>query len=1180
MKRFFTLLLLLTIAFIKVKAQDIPDPTNFSRLTEVLNPSPEAASLGKYGGIPVNLSSGSLNLEIPVYNYLSHNLSIPISLIYNSNCIRVNDIAPSVGMSWALNAGGVITHTVFGMPDDFKPRLSAPSTFPSRDTSYINWLYNLGTSSRGVFIADGQPDLFSFNFGSQNGKFILDSTLSVAQLLTYSGLKIDCRFTASDSNYNFKITGLDGIQYYFGGAAIERTESQEYVNTGSMRNHIPPSVTSYYLYKIIHPDHDTINISYMQADATYIDNISETMYGQQSIGENGACNVACPAQAPTNSWIKAYNTCTSQGVLIQQITSSGGARLVFNYIPRKDYPEPLLSSINVYQPNSTTPVKVFHLNYQYAVASGSLNSYQTDSSFRYRPFLTGVVESSPDSGLTKSYHFNYNDINALPPRLSYAQDHYGFYNGQTTNSSLLPVPTVNHSWLRALPMATANREIDSNYCLKGLLTNIVYPTGGQDSVVYEPNYVYGQVTVTNPSTTVTASAVGNGRFGTPVYDTVVLAFGQTIQINASCFYTQNPPSNPDPAHDQAALSLTCIAGSFIGQIFLQQPISPGSTYNSLGDITLNAGTYVLKLQASGTQVAAESSLTYIPGAESYVYKNTPIGGNRVKKIISIDPINNNSNIKRYFYGPLNAIDQSSSVLLYSPIYERPANFYYDCRDYNGFPLDYTVQQWVFPCEYSNSQSNLCAYSSSPVSYAAVTESFGENFENGGVEHDFTQFPDLPGEAFQGDFVLSAPRTSYSYLNGRETCVYTFKNGGQNFVPVKKVFTNYKQDSRRNLSVSSYVDIMNYVPISYFNPPNDIELGGFNLTIYKYQQNWLYADTVRTVTYDQAGVNYSSDTLITQYNNPVHGLPTTISQSASDGRSRSATIFYPLDITLSGTAETARQALVAGHMFAPVLKSQIFRGSNQTYVETTDFYVFPAGDILPQTRSLQVGLNPVEKRVEFYRYNQFGKPLEQSKENDVKQSYVYGYNQLYPIAQVINADSASIAYTGFEADGSGGWTIGSGQYDSTTWFEGHKSFLCTASISRSGLDSSKTYMVTYWTRNGQPFTIPGTMTGFPVSGKTINIGNGSWTLYEHKISGQTIASVGATGEYIDCLRLFPVDAQMTSYTYSPLVGITSSCSPDNKVTYYEYDGLGRLSVVKDQDGNIIKTFDYHYAGQQN
>lgn len=54
--------------------------------------------------------------------------------------------------------------------------------------------------------------------------------------------------------------------------------------------------------------------------------------------------------------------------------------------------------------------------------------------------------------------------------------------------------------------------------------------------------------------------------------------------------------------------------------------------------------------------------------------------------------------------------------------------------------------------------------------------------------------------------------------------------------------------------------------------------------------------------------------------------------------------------------------------------------------------------------------------------------------------------------------------------------------------------------------------------------------------------------------------------------------MTTYTYSPLIGITSQCDTGNKITYYEYDGFGRLKDIKNQDGNIIKVYNYYYQGQ--
>lgn len=57
------------------------------------------------------------------------------------------------------------------------------------------------------------------------------------------------------------------------------------------------------------------------------------------------------------------------------------------------------------------------------------------------------------------------------------------------------------------------------------------------------------------------------------------------------------------------------------------------------------------------------------------------------------------------------------------------------------------------------------------------------------------------------------------------------------------------------------------------------------------------------------------------------------------------------------------------------------------------------------------------------------------------------------------------------------------------------------------------------------------------------------------------------------------ALVTSCTYDPLVGMTSKTDPAGRTTYYDYDMLGRLMDIRDQDGNMVKTFTYHFAGQQ-
>ncbi len=57
-----------------------------------------------------------------------------------------------------------------------------------------------------------------------------------------------------------------------------------------------------------------------------------------------------------------------------------------------------------------------------------------------------------------------------------------------------------------------------------------------------------------------------------------------------------------------------------------------------------------------------------------------------------------------------------------------------------------------------------------------------------------------------------------------------------------------------------------------------------------------------------------------------------------------------------------------------------------------------------------------------------------------------------------------------------------------------------------------------------------------------------------------------------------DTFIKTYTYKPLVGITSETDIAGKTTYYEYDNLNRLKIIRDHDGNILKKYEYHYKNQ--
>jgi YD repeat-containing protein len=74
------------------------------------------------------------------------------------------------------------------------------------------------------------------------------------------------------------------------------------------------------------------------------------------------------------------------------------------------------------------------------------------------------------------------------------------------------------------------------------------------------------------------------------------------------------------------------------------------------------------------------------------------------------------------------------------------------------------------------------------------------------------------------------------------------------------------------------------------------------------------------------------------------------------------------------------------------------------------------------------------------------------------------------------------------------------------------------------------------------------------------------------------TVGTGANFVDEVRMYPEKATMTTYTYDPVLGTTSSTDANDLTTYFEYDSFGRLQLTRDDQGNILNTNTYHTKSQ--
>jgi len=182
MKTKLFILLFAVIASVPVHADDteLPFPVNIQ--------SPNAANLGKYGDIPMNLFNGVPNINIPLIELKTKDMNLDISMSYDASGIRVNSHPSWVGQNWSLNAGGVITRSVQGYEDEYPSQNNVSGSTYYGTYSNItkagffitlgrspyykaNCTTPLDYSIRDVY--DCEPDIFTFNFMGKTGKFFM-----------------------------------------------------------------------------------------------------------------------------------------------------------------------------------------------------------------------------------------------------------------------------------------------------------------------------------------------------------------------------------------------------------------------------------------------------------------------------------------------------------------------------------------------------------------------------------------------------------------------------------------------------------------------------------------------------------------------------------------------------------------------------------------------------------------------------------------------------------------------------------------------------------------------------------------------------------------------------------------------------------------------------------------------
>ncbi len=191
-------------------------PAEFQNIVNVATVSPDAASFGKFGNVPVNHVTGVPSITIPLFEMNLGKIHVPISLDYNSSGIRVDEISSSVGTGWALNGINLLSRNMIGFPDEVNGGyLSAPpvnelfnywigSAYgPTKDMQYAQFYSDIKDN-----LKETEPDVFSYGVIGDGGKFMYRQDGSIFQIPVTNN-------RIEKIGGDFKITDDKGIIYIF-----------------------------------------------------------------------------------------------------------------------------------------------------------------------------------------------------------------------------------------------------------------------------------------------------------------------------------------------------------------------------------------------------------------------------------------------------------------------------------------------------------------------------------------------------------------------------------------------------------------------------------------------------------------------------------------------------------------------------------------------------------------------------------------------------------------------------------------------------------------------------------------------------------------------------------------------------------------------------------------------------
>lgn len=1104
-------------------------------------PSPNASALLRYANVPVDEHTGIPSVILPIDQLSGRQLSVPITLSYHAAGNKVQDIASNVGLGFVLNAGGVITRVMRGLPDESTQGYQYNGhrvNSGTLDSVYLNATINSKI--------DAEPDMFYFNFLGHTGKLVVD-TNGNPQYLPDQGIRVISHpiHNNPDSVHNaWILKDLNGTTYEFG----TDTSSQELTIVNMVGQPISKAITytsSWYLTKVITPDgKEMVNFSYSSGpNLSYDQYRNITTYVIQDDNTDTRTGIFSGKVRHTDSYSAIDTQKIDVSTIIQVLNpkyisaiQNDMGSITFSYNSRLDLVGgQSLNQIKVYNiDDSATPLKTYTFNESYFL-SPNPNSPTDPNSKRLR--LNCVTFQGRSAETKQLFVFSYNEQTLLPPRNSDEFDHWGYYTTLNKRAGYPPVNLTVDKYGNYVD-GFDERAPDSVRVQACILTRVRNVNGGYTNFYYTIDKYNSNGTTT----------IGGGLRIRMIIENDSL--GQVVPIITQYNYSADD-------------------GTSSGMIYNPKP------YYIQGITNYQAGTVVKPIPSLLSYVANtyKNPITIIStGAEVALYAAGATSGVGLLVDVGISVL-----VPAVVDAFQFLFHRTHHYTTYSPPFSLSSTPLNNLFDINGASVTYSEVQV------------LNADGGRTVNYFTSEQDYPDS-SSSGVLNCLAKYV----KTIYGNTGSYPPSTSFDFERGLLKASLSYDNYNNlvsmvaNFYHLSnRVSTVYGQSS----SVSGYASL----------PNNAFQVITYNVGIYKeIAQNIQLTQSI-TRLFDQ---DHSGNAITIQHTYTWQpSYPTlmhTESTLRSDGQTLTNYLTYPMEYA-PGT--TFLDDMVRHYMLATPIESvstlqngtafSIIGGTVSRYkpgglgLLDTAFSV-SASNLIPLANFKFSNQLPGENNGSYQSYkidkSYIAKAFFQSydSKNNLIQSQIlgepssssiWGYNQDVPIAKISNATIGQVAYTSFETNDQRYWTFASTGRDSSGLAKTGKVRyqLSSGAVSTATSLPSGTYILSLWTQGAKP-TIGGITADVTiVNGES---DNHSWNFYMDRVTVAGGTNITLTGSgFIDELRLYPQGAHMSTMSISPQIGTTSTCSQDDKVNTYEYDALLRSKTVRDDQYNILKEYSY-------